>query len=322
VAPTPDSAAASAEAAAARVEQASDSFDRALGLEEKGDLAAALLEYERAFQLLPNYDVLYNIGSVNLELARLAPARRAFEQYLKLGGPSISSEQAAAVRHTIEELKQRTATLSLALNVAPSEVSIDSMPLETLDFSGVVLDAGEHVIRVQKPGFVPLEKSVSLARGDRLQLIVQLLPLEAAAVRSQPEGAPIPVPLLAEQSPFRALPPEPQRLWIPWTITGVLAAGWATTAALAIQAQGDREVIEQRNASDERIRDARRVHVALAVVSDVLLVSTLAAAGVSSYLTWWPSVSLPDAQASSGALPGAAQRGSPGLWSANVSGTF
>jgi tetratricopeptide (TPR) repeat protein len=309
------------------VKQASDSFDRALGLEEKGDLAAALLEYERAFRLLPNYDVLYNIGSVNLELQRLAPARRAFEQYLKLGGPSIPSDRAAAVRHTVGQLKQRTATLSLALNVAPSEVSIDSMPLEALDFSGVVLDAGEHVIRVQKPGFVPLEKSVSLAHGDRLQLIVQLLPLHSAGVRSQLEGAPFPDPLSTVQEPFRPLPPEPPRLWVPWTITGVLAAGWATTAALAIQAQADRQIIEQRNATDDRIRDARRLHVTLAVVSDVLLVSTLAAAGVSSYLTWWPSVSAPEPRAIGGGPPaartgGADQRGSPGVWSAGLSGRF
>ena len=326
-APGPDSGALptddTAGAGAARVEAASAAFERALELEEKGDLAAALAEYERAYELSPNYDVLYNIGSVNLELQRLAPARRAFEQYLKLGGGSRSAELAATVRNTVERLKRRTATLSLALNVSPSEVSINSVPLETLDYSGVVLEAGEHLLRVHKPGFVPLEKTVTLASGDRLQLIVQLLPLTAANVRSQNQpDAPLaaPTPSVTLDKPTQALPPEPPKLWIPWTITGGLAAAWATTAALAIKARHDRDVIEQPSTPSDRLDDARRLHVALAIVSDVLLVSTLAAAGVSAYLTWWPPVAAPEASA--GVVPGAVARDAPGVWNVGVAGTF
>jgi predicted metal-binding membrane protein len=76
---------------------------------------------------------------------------------------------------------------------------------------------------------------------------------------------------------------------VPWAITGVLTAAWATTAALAIQARHDRDTIERPGTSAERIDDARQLHVTLAVVSDVFLVSALASAGVSAYLTWWSS---------------------------------
>ena len=80
---------------------------------------------------------------------------------------------------------------------------------------------------------------------------------------------------------------KPLSLWVPWSITGALAAGWITTGALALKARHDRNIIERPGTSDERIDSARRLHLTLAIVSDVLLASTLGSAGWSAYLTWW-----------------------------------
>jgi hypothetical protein len=254
----------------------------------------------RAYELSPAYQVLYIIGGLNIKLGRWAHARRAYHQYLDLGGPELSPSRTAEVRGYLAELSRKTATLTLLLNVPGAEVHVDGTPFQSTELTGLIVEPGQHVVRVTKPGFKPLEQVLQAADGDNLHLVLPLAPLTAG----EPE--------LPAQSPFGTTPAprlesavnvgadERVSLWIPWTITGALAAGWITTAGLAIKARHDRNIIERPGTSAERIDDARRLHQTLAVVSDVLLVSTLASAGVSAYLTWWPRSGSPPSNGSGG----------------------
>jgi hypothetical protein len=61
-------------------------------------------------------------------------------------------------------------------------------------------------------------------------------------------------------------------------------------------------VIERPGTPAPQIDDARRLHQTLAIVSDVLLASTLVSAGVSAYVTWWPR-SDPSVSGASPGLP-------------------
>jgi hypothetical protein len=208
-------------------------------------------------------------------------------------------------------LSERTATLSLTSNVPDTEVHVDGNKLESTTISGLIVDPGEHTVRVSKPGFRPVEQRVQASDGENVHLVVPLAPLglespnPALAVGSpRTQGAGLPSDVAAEPG---------TGLWLPWTITGVLGAGWLTTALLAAQARHDRNTIEQPGTSVERIDRARRLHIALAVASDVLLVSTLASGGVSAYLSWWQPV----AAARTGSEAPAARS-----WVLNVSGHF
>jgi hypothetical protein len=265
-------------------EIAATAFERGKELLGNGKAEEALIEFERAYSVLPAYQVLYYVGDANFRLERWAKAREALERYLDLGASQLSPAQIDEVRTNLEILTQRTASLSLSSNVAGAEVHVNGARLEPTKFSGLILDGGEHQIRVVKPGFHPLEQTIHATEGQTLHLVVQLMPRGEAPA----EALVIPAPVASA-----ALPPLPyeeeERMpsWVPWSITGALAAAWATTAALAIKARHDRNIIERPGVSSERIDDARRTHLTLAVVSDVLLASTLASAGVSAYLTWW-----------------------------------
>ncbi len=284
--PPPSSAAAVAQSPLR--EEAVSAFRRGEELWQQGKLAEALVEFERSYELLPVFQVLYYIAAVSYELQRWARARLALESYLEQGTGQLTPAEISEVRARLDELSKRTATLTLTLNVPGAEVHVDGTRLEPTRM-GVVLDSGDHLVRVSKPGFRPLEQLVRAAEGQNLHLVLPLTP----------EGEPTREPVVVPAAP-PALPPYPppsppnpalapgERLpsWLPWSITGVLAAGWATTAALAVKARHDRNIIERPGVSSERIDDARRLHIALAVISDVLLVSTLTSAGVSAYLTW------------------------------------
>jgi len=103
------------------------------------------------------------------------------------------------------------------------------------------------------------------------------------------------------------------------TLTGVLAAGWMTTAGLAIKARHDRNIIERPGTPPQQIDDAQRLHRTLAIVSDVLLASTLVSGGVSAYLTWWPR-SGPSASNGAGGSSSAPAFGD--AWTVGVFGQF
>lgn len=277
--------------------QAAAAFSRGLELQAKGETSAALDEFERAYGLLPAYEVLYFVGALSAKLGRWARARRAFEGYLALGEGKLSPERVAEVRLHLTELEKRTATLTLILNVSGVDVHIDGTPVESTQVSGLILDTGTHVLRVSKPGFQELEHTVHAEEGENLRVVLPLLPSARTppepAAHVEPAGAAI-----REKAPIVEAQRTP--IWLPWAVTGALGAGWATTAALAIKARHDRDIIERPGTSAERIDDAKQLHRTLAVVSDILLAATLASAGVSAYLTWW-SEDTP-AQRSAGAL--------------------
>lgn len=264
-------------------------FRRGDELFAQGEYAAALVEYERAYDWLPVYNVLYNIGAANARLERWAAARRAFGAYIELGGKEVPPERVEEVRSYLDVLATKTATLSLLLNVPDAVVHIDGELVAPTEISGIVVEPGKHVVRVTKPGFRTLEDEFHTTNGENLRVVLPLtrvgtLGPAAPIARGALTVVPAPAPIVE---------PEPSSLWLPWTLTGVLAAGWITTAALAIQARHDRDEIEQPGTPEHRIDAARRLHVSLATASDVLLAATLVSGGVSAYLTWWPSDAAP-----------------------------
>jgi hypothetical protein len=278
----------------------------------RGDYQGALEEYERAYEWLPVYNVLYNIGAANLRLQRWAAARRALAAYLELGGSELSPARVREVRGYLEELGRKTATLSLLLNVPDAEVHIDGVRIAPTEIAGLVVEPGEHVVRVSKPGFRPLEQVFQATTGENVRVVLPLTRLTTLG----PAGPISPAALSVAPPPVPPAPVESERtpLWLPWTLTGVLAAGWLATAALAVQARHDRDEIEQPGTPEHRIDEARRLHITLAVASDVLLAATLVSGGVSAYLTWWA-----DEPPATGA---AISAGSPGGVAVGASGHF
>ena len=56
----------------ADVEEARRRFDRGVKLYSEGDFTLAVIEFERAYELVANYRVLYNIGHVSIQLRQHA----------------------------------------------------------------------------------------------------------------------------------------------------------------------------------------------------------------------------------------------------------
>src|SRR6266540_2275305 len=64
-------------------------FDRGIELFGEGSYEAALVEFDRAYQIAPSYRIQYNVGRIHRQLNHYAEALNAFQEYLTRGGSSI-----------------------------------------------------------------------------------------------------------------------------------------------------------------------------------------------------------------------------------------
>src|SRR5262245_21054253 len=69
--------------AAPPAEDAGSHFDRGVSFFKDGDYVAAMVQFKRAYELDPNFSVLYNIGQTARELKSYSEALTALERYLK-----------------------------------------------------------------------------------------------------------------------------------------------------------------------------------------------------------------------------------------------
>ena len=65
------------------------SLNRGVELYQDEAYRAALIEFERAYEISPDYRLLYNIGGTKLQLQDFLGAARAYERYLTEGGDEV-----------------------------------------------------------------------------------------------------------------------------------------------------------------------------------------------------------------------------------------
>jgi hypothetical protein len=107
----------------------------AIKLLDEGDYRAALIEFRKAYELAPKYQVLFNIGQIQQQLHDYVQASRSFERYLAEGGAAIPQARRDELRKQVDELKHRIATLNLTSNVPGVDVLIDDEPVGATPFA-------------------------------------------------------------------------------------------------------------------------------------------------------------------------------------------
>src|SRR3569833_3054748 len=118
-----DAAPAPAEPAKA---EARERCDRGLGLFEKGDNAAALAEFKRAYELIPNPVVLYNMGLVYAAMNRPVEAAETLDRYLNQAGEKASAEQRRHATQVRDEQASRVARV-MVVTAHPATIEVDGV---------------------------------------------------------------------------------------------------------------------------------------------------------------------------------------------------
>jgi tetratricopeptide (TPR) repeat protein len=272
----PDSAAPAAAAPSeATIREASDHYEAGLALYADGEFKRAAIEFDRAYELVPNYRALYNIGQVRIQLHDYARAFKALKAYLKEGGDKIDAERRKSVSDDLEMLATRTATLAVDCNEAGAEILVDGEPAGTTPLAEpLLLDTGDHRVTVRKEGFDAREELITLASRDSQNLRMEIQ-------KTPPNRAPVVV--VAPQAP-----PEDRTAWIwgTWSATAMLAAGAAVTGGLGISAANDLDHLRSTYGSTrDQLDSAQSRATTLLRTADILGGAAIITGGVALYLT-------------------------------------
>ncbi len=271
--------AAKAEPTAEEIERAGKHFARGLELYEEGEYALALIEFERAYSLVPDYRVQYNVGQVSIQVGRYARALRALRHYIDDGADLIPDERRVEVEKDIEMLKGRTATIAITSNVEGAEILVDDLVIgKTPMAEPALMDAGEHRIEVRLSGYVTKRDQVTLAGGDSIDLSFDLEKEEEKVVvipPQQPQQAPV-------------TPQEQEDFTVPtiaWMTTGALAIGAGVSGALGLAAKGELDQLKRSDseASERQVAKERAENRFLA--ADILTAAAVVSGGIALYLT-------------------------------------
>jgi hypothetical protein len=276
----------------AELAEAHKRFQRATELYEENNFAGALAEFRRAYAIAPNYKVLYNIGQLCFLVQDYPCAYESFGRYLSEGAGDVSTERRQEVQRDLARLQGRVARLRIVADRPGAEVTVDNVAVgKTPLDEAVVVAAGRPVVRVTLHGYAPFTRVVEVAGMETSKVDVELVPLGAGGAVSGGDGRA--AGLSARASGDGATSgPVPVT---PWVITGALAVAAGTTGALALWSSADlkkrREEVSPTSAEDLDAKASRTRRLALA--TDILIGSTVVAAGIATYLTLTSSSSPP-----------------------------
>ena len=170
-------------------DKARDSFFAGIELFKEGSYEAALAELQKAYQLAPNYRVLYNIGQVQFELHDYVSAYATLKDYLEQGGDEIPEARRSQVDTSLQKLEQRIAYLEVDCNLSDADIRVDDISVGKSPLTAPVpVNAGTHRIAAVKPGFAVAARMVSLTGEERVSVKLKIAapPPEAQPTRPVP----------------------------------------------------------------------------------------------------------------------------------------
>lgn len=229
-------------------EIASEHFDKGILLFKNDDFAAALIEFEAAYEAMPHFTVRYNIAICLYKLKEYGKAATQIQQYLAEGEDRIPDEKRAEVEEIYAELESLVATLRVDCNVDGAQVTIDGETVGTTPMAlPLKLDVGEYEVQVTAHGYEPFTTTVKLPGGEQ-----EVITADLVATGSED-------------------PPQSQKLAPPAFIgmasaTLALVASAAIIGGVALKRSSDYKA----SAYDEGWEDDQKTGRALALTADVL----------------------------------------------------
>jgi hypothetical protein len=240
--------------------------------EQEGDIASALVELQRAYDLAPAPKILFNIGQVARSAREYVISLRAFEAYLQYGGKELTVERKTTVEGEIRTLRGLVSVLKVTTDRDGALILVDDLEMGVSPLPPFQVGAGVHRVVVQL-GPATATRRITVAGGETATLDV---PLGGESLPPPPPPPP-PVESTRGGAPL---------YWIGWLATGGLAAGAVVTGSLALAQRSELDSQPYVGSEpDEDFKATESRAAALGITTDVLLGCAAVAAGFSIYFT-------------------------------------
>lgn len=173
-------AAAKKEAAAKKAE-AADHYKKGVALFKEGDFASALAEFRAAYQAVPGFEVLYNLGLTERRLFKYGQAVKTLNRYLEEGGKKVPADRRESVETELSQIRALTSKINVKVEGAPAKVFVDGEELGNSPLADpILLGPGKHTIRATRDGEPEAEETFELASGSTKDVNLVLKPKAAS----------------------------------------------------------------------------------------------------------------------------------------------
>jgi hypothetical protein len=160
--------------------------ESAQNLSDSHQSAAALAQWQRAYDLSSDPMLLLEVARLEREVGNAARATHAFEVFLERAGDRVSEPRRVFAARQLQAAAVNTARLNLQTNVVDAVVELEpqrGVATGSGFVVSVLLDAGERRLSLSKPGYDTQSLVLSLEPGEVRALRVDLD--KAAASRSE-----------------------------------------------------------------------------------------------------------------------------------------
>jgi tetratricopeptide (TPR) repeat protein len=274
---------------ASATEKARANFHHGVKLYNEGSFEAALAEFRRAYQISPNYRLLYNIAQTYFDLHDYVNAFKTLKQYVQEGGSEISAERRQEVGELNQKLEERIANLDIVCSQDGADIRVDDLSVGVSPLtSAVLVNAGPRRITAVKPGYAVTARTVTVVGKEKAKVIVDMAePVEtqsAGGFRSPVDGSGKEMPAaFLEGEPARKAPPR-KGLITSTVVTGGCAIATGVFGILALGANSDfNSALNKIPNTKDNVDRARSKMKTYAHLADAFGAATLVSGGVMLY---------------------------------------
>ena len=159
------------------LDRARATFVEALSDERTGHVETALEKFRSVAAVRDTAQVEYRIGSCLEALGQRRPAIVAYDKAARLGrGDPQAADVVSSADDRMAVLAAEMGSLGIIVHGSDAAaVSVDGEKVAPDELGAVTLEPGEHVVDVVAPGTKPAHASVTIVRGGKLQLTVDLV---------------------------------------------------------------------------------------------------------------------------------------------------
>jgi hypothetical protein len=142
-----------------------------------GDYAGAALKFQRAYEESKDPRLLWNMAAAEKNLRRYAKVVELVERYVAEGGTRLKPEDRVEAEALLTTVRAFISTVTLDVQPEGAAIFVDDVQVGVSPMRAPILvDMGEHRIRVSKAGFQDFNATQSLQGGAPFSLMVALQP--------------------------------------------------------------------------------------------------------------------------------------------------
>ncbi len=162
------------------LDEARATFARALAEEDAGQDESALEKFRKVAAVRDTASVEYRIGKCEEALGHERAAIAAYDRAARLGRADVqAADVVSAANDRISALAAQMGKLAIVVRGSDAaEVRVDGEAVARADLDAIVLEPGDHVVDVTALGTKPARANVTIARGGKLQLRIDLAQIE------------------------------------------------------------------------------------------------------------------------------------------------